>query len=349
MIRIPIRSGAPYEVLIEENILERAGTCVREVCPEAEKAVIVSDDRVSALYLEHVETGLIAAGFKTASFVFPEGEKSKCADTYLGLMGMLADAQVTKSDVIIALGGGVTGDMAGFAAATFLRGVPYVQIPTTLLAMTDSSVGGKTAIDLSQGKNLAGAFYQPKAVLCDPVVLDTLDEEVFRDGCAEVIKYGILADEELFSHLEATGLSFDRERVIADCVTIKAAYVEEDEFDTGRRQELNLGHTIGHAIEALSGYRITHGRAVAAGMAMIADAACEKGILNAADRDRIRGILEIFGLPVQTDYSKEELVSFMLSDKKRRGNRIRLVVPEKIGRCRLVTVNTDELPDWVLK
>ena len=349
MIRIPIESGAPYEVLIEDHILDQTGAYVREVCPGAEKAVIVSDSRVSGLYLSRVEESLKEAGYRTASFVFPEGEKSKCAETYLKLMGFLADEGMTRSDAVVALGGGVTGDMAGFAAATFMRGVPYVQIPTTLLAMTDSSVGGKTAIDLAQGKNLAGAFYQPRTVLCDPLVLDTLDQEVLRDGCAEVIKYGILADEELFSHLEEKGPGFDRERVISTCVRIKADYVREDEFDSGRRQELNLGHTIGHAVEALSGFSITHGCAVAIGTAMIADASCKKNILSSAERDRIRGLLEKFGLPVRTDRTKEELISFMLSDKKRRGDRITLVVPETVGRCRLEPVQTDELGDWIVK
>ena len=192
------------------------------------------------------------------------------------LLNFLAENKLTRSDALIALGGGVVGDLTGFAAATYLRGIDYIQIPTTLLAAVDSSVGGKTAIDLPSGKNLVGAFYQPKLVLCDTDTLNTLPEDIFRDGCAEVIKYGVLYDAELFAHLDESGLSFDREAVIARCVELKRDVVAEDEFDRGKRQKLNLGHTIGHGIEACSGYGISHGKAVAMGMTIITKTPAKK-------------------------------------------------------------------------
>ena len=258
MISIDVKTSKAYQVHIGSGLLSQLGQRLRDVC-QAQKAVIVSDTNVFPLYGEIAFKSLENAGFQVLSFVFPAGEESKNAATYLQLLNFLAESQVTRSDCLVALGGGVVGDLTGFAAATYLRGIAYVQVPTTLLAAVDSSVGGKTAIDLPAGKNLVGAFCQPKMVLCDPDTLKTLPEDIFRDGCAEVIKYGVLYDPKLFEELTERGLSFPRETVIARCVELKRNVVMEDEFDTGSRMKLNFGHTIGHGVEAKSNFAVSHG------------------------------------------------------------------------------------------
>ncbi|MBQ6312177.1 MAG: 3-dehydroquinate synthase, partial [Lachnospiraceae bacterium] len=264
MKKIRIQAGRPYTVMVGEGLRTQAGKMIADTLPEAASTAIISDSNVAPLYLEQIKDTIEQAGLSVYSKVIPAGEASKNLSVYSEILSFLAEQKLTRSDVIIALGGGVVGDLAGFAAATFLRGVPYVQIPTSLLAMVDSSVGGKTAVDLPAGKNLAGAFYQPSVVICDPEVLHTLPDSYLRDGCAEVIKYGVLEDEMLFSRLMTEGICFDRVSVISRCIEIKAHYVAEDEFDQGLRQKLNLGHTFGHAIEASSHFAVTHGQAVAA-------------------------------------------------------------------------------------
>jgi len=263
------------------------------------------------------------------------------------LVNTLAESKLTRSDLIVALGGGVVGDLAGFAAATFLRGIRFIQIPTTLLAMVDSSVGGKTAIDLPAGKNLCGAFCQPSLVLCDTNVLNTLPQDTFRDGCAEVIKYGILYDYKLFNHLRYKGLDFDREQVITRCVELKRDVVMEDEFDTGTRMKLNLGHTIGHGVEARSNFGITHGKAVAIGMAIISRAAIKMKMFDQADCNALVSILENFGLPINTEYTADELFAYTLSDKKRSGGTVKLIIPRAIGCCDIVPTPVNELKSWI--
>ena len=256
-------------------------------------------------------------------------------------LNFLAQNHITRSDCILALGGGVTGDMAGFAASTFLRGIPYIQVPSSLLAMVDSSVGGKTAIDLPVGKNLVGAFYQPSLVICDLNTLNTLPGSVFCDGCAEVIKYGVLYDADLFAHLESNGLQFDRESVISRCVELKRNVVAEDEFDNSARQKLNLGHTIGHGVEAQSNFTVTHGQAVAIGMAIIAKSRC------IAIYERLVSVLQKFQLPVKTDFTAKQLFTSALSDKKRSGEIVNLIIPEAIGKCNISPIFVDELESLI--
>ena len=256
-------------------------------------------------------------------------------------MNFLAENKLTRSDMLVALGGGVVGDLAGFAAATYLRGIRFIQVPTTLLAAVDSSVGGKTAIDLPAGKNLAGAFCQPSLVLCDIDTLNTLPLEVFRDGCAEVIKYGVLYDPDLFDTLSNDGLSFDRESVIARCVELKRDVVMEDEFDTGSRMKLNLGHTIGHGVEARSHFDISHGKAVAIGMAIVSRAS------GCIDTHRIIRALEQFGLPTHTEYTADELYAYTLSDKKRSGGSVSLIIPRAIGDCTISPTNIENLKSFI--
>ncbi len=309
----------------------------------AQTAAILSDSHVWPIYGGIVENSLKNAGFRVVNFVFLAGEARKNGQTYLAFLNFLAEKQITRSDCIIALGGGVVGDLAGFAAATFLRGIDYIQIPTSLLAAVDSSVGGKTAIDLEVGKNLAGAFYQPKLVLCDADTLNTLPEDIFRDGCAEVIKYGVLYDPELFAHLERHGLDFDRQTVISRCVELKRNVVAQDEFDTGLRQFLNLGHTIGHGIEAQSHFTISHGKAVAIGMAIVGRSAVKMGMMVESECNRLIALLEKFGLPTATDCSAQELYRSALSDKKRSGGTVNLILPRAVGHCILQKTPVEEL------
>lgn len=341
MKTINVTASKSYDVLIGAGLLSSLGQRLLSVLKKPCKIAIISDSNVWPLYGEAAAAALAGTGFSVVKFVFPAGESSKNADTYLNILNFLAENHLTRSDAVLALGGGVTGDMTGFAAATFLRGIRYIQVPTSLLAMVDSSVGGKTAIDLPAGKNLVGAFYQPNLVLCDLDTLNTLPEAVFCDGCAEVIKYGVLYDRELFDHLSEKGLDFDRESVIARCVELKRNVVAEDEFDTGARQKLNLGHTVGHGIEAQSNFSITHGQAVAIGMAIVSKAGC-KTIYG-----QLCAVLEKFKLPTTTVFSANELYTSALSDKKRAGGTVNLIIPREIGHCEIVPTPVEKLESFI--
>lgn len=340
MNTVTVTASKSYNILIGKDILSRLGK-EAEKLGNAQKICIVSETNVWPLYGKTVQDNLESSGFKVISFVFPAGESSKNGATFLELLNHLAVNKLTRSDMIVALGGGVVGDLAGFAAASYLRGIRFIQVPTTLLAAVDSSVGGKTAIDLPAGKNLAGAFYQPSLVLCDINTLNTLSDDIFRDGCAEVIKYGILYDPELFSHLEAQGLAFDREAVITRCIELKRDVVMEDEFDTGARMKLNLGHTVGHGVEAKSQFAVSHGKAVAIGTAIVSRAS------NCIDCSRILSVLSLFGLPVKTSYSADELYTYTLSDKKRSGGTVNLIIPRSIGQCDIVPTAVESLKSFI--
>ncbi|MBQ9148818.1 MAG: 3-dehydroquinate synthase [Oscillospiraceae bacterium] len=346
MNTVHVKASREYDVLIGSGLLPTFGTHAAAI-KKVKKVCVVSETNVWPLYGQTAVRSLEDAGLEVVSFVFPAGEASKNGETYLNLVNFLAENQLTRSDLIVALGGGVVGDLAGFAAATFLRGIQFIQVPTTLLAAVDSSVGGKTAIDLPAGKNLCGAFCQPSLVLCDINTLNTLPEDVFRDGCAEVIKYGVLYDPNLFSHLREKGLAFDRESVITRCVELKRDVVTEDEFDTGARMRLNLGHTIGHGVEARSNFQISHGSAVAIGMAIVTRAGCARGICDEATRDAVLEVLDTFGLPSTTTCAAEELYASALSDKKRSGGTVNLIIPERIGYCRIAPTPVSEIQSFI--
>ena len=341
MRTVPVKASRNYEVRIGNGLLATLG---RNIPAKVKKVCIVSETNVWPLHGDAAVKSIEEAGFEVTSFVFPAGEESKCGATYLELVNFLAESRLTRTDCLVALGGGVVGDLTGFAAATFLRGIPFIQVPTTLLAAVDSSVGGKTAIDLPAGKNLCGAFYQPSLVLCDTDTLKTLPEDIFRDGCAEVIKYGVLYDPALFATLQAQGMNFDREAVITRCVELKRDVVAEDEFDTGARMKLNLGHTIGHGVEALSHFTLSHGKSVAIGMAIVARSACDD-----ATRDAILNILSRFGLPVDTSSTAEELYTCALSDKKRAGGTVSLIIPKAIGDCAIVPTPVADVKAFIEK
>ncbi len=345
MTRVTVHTSRPYDVSIGQGLLSKLGEAVASQMT-GRTLVVVSDTNVAPLYLDSVTKTLEQGGFAVHSFVFPAGEASKNGETYLSLLETLASHQLTRSDALLALGGGVVGDLTGFAAATFLRGIAFFQYPTTLLAMVDAAVGGKTAIDLNGGKNLAGAFYQPTAVLCDLDTLQTLPAAVLSDGYAEVIKYGLLSDPALLTLLETADPSTVSEDIVARCVSQKRDLVEQDERDTGNRQLLNLGHTIGHAVEACSDYTISHGSAVAIGLACITRAAMARELCPADLLPRLRMLLNRFGLPTHTDFSPETLYLKALSDKKRAGKTLTLVVPTAWGKSILHPIPVPDLLSW---
>lgn len=332
-IHVPVKDA--YDVIIERGILQKCGTIIQKLeLTSANHFVVITDDNVDKLYADIVLKSLQENGFQAEKFVFPHGEASKNAGTLLKIYSFLCEHEVTRGDCLIALGGGVVGDITGFAAATFLRGLPYIQIPTSLLAQVDSSVGGKTAIDLPEGKNLVGAFKQPLAVLCDSDTLHTLPEEFLIDGMGEVIKYGMIADAELFEilckyDLQSVKQHFDE--IIPACIRIKRDVVAEDELDNGLRMILNFGHTLGHAIEAYYHYETyTHGCAVAAGMCLMT-----KYCGHPDDYEKLKSCVERYGLPSDVPASVSELLALCGNDKKRSGSELRYIVCSPIGTAKI--------------
>ena len=347
MKTIDVTASADYRVEIGPGALALAGERLKAFCPRAQTAVVVSDDTVFPLHGAKVVYSLREAGFETKTYTVPHGEASKNADSLISLLNFLTECGVTRSDALVALGGGMVGDLTGFAAAVYMRGIDYIQCPTTLLAAVDSSVGGKTAVDLPAGKNLMGAFWQPRCVLCDTDTLDTLPEAVFADGCAEVVKTAILFDPALFSTLYHTGKAFDRETVIARCVEHKRDIVAEDEFDTGRRGLLNLGHTFGHAAEICSKYVLSHGQAVAIGTAVVCRASAKAGFCGDFLPAAVEELLGRFGLPTKTDLPMYRLMPAMLSDKKRSGAAVNVIIPERVGHCSIRPMTAEELRSFM--
>lgn len=340
METVTVKASKTYDVLIGDGLLQRAADYLSPVVKNG-AVTIVSDDRVYSLYGETLKTILEANGNRTRSFVFPNGEQSKNVGNYIKLLDFLADASMSRADTIIALGGGVTGDLAGFAAATYMRGVKYIQMPTTLLAAVDSSVGGKTGIDLTAGKNLAGAFYQPSLVLCDYHLFDTLEPSVFADGMAEVVKHAILAGGEL-KELLYQPVRPNLETIIRLNVSIKRGVVEADEREAGSRALLNLGHTIGHAVETLSGFTVTHGQAVAIGACTTARICAKRGVCAQAVADEVVELFRLHGLPTETDFTAKQIADAARLDKKRKTDRITLVWIEDFGRCVLKDIAMDD-------
>ncbi len=337
MEKITVKASDTYDVLVGRGLLKECGSYVKSVSG-ANKIGLITDDNVDGLYSETVTRSLESAGFEVHKFVFPHGEQSKCTDTLVKIWNFLCENNFSRSDCLAALGGGVTGDITGFAAATYLRGMDFVQLPTTLLAQVDSSVGGKTAVDLAGGKNLVGAFKQPKLVLCDIDALDTLPDEFFRDGMGEVIKHGMIKSEKLFEKLEgytADTLRNDKSALcetVAMNIDVKRAAVEADEFDRGERMKLNFGHTLGHAIEQHYNYTgITHGMAVSAGMKLITALAEKHGLAEKGTLERLRSCLVKYGLDITAGVSPDELGAACLNDKKRFGDTINIVICPDVG------------------
>lgn len=332
MNTVMIEASKTYPILIGAGLLDSCGEIIKDKLG-VHAAAVITDDIVDRLYADRVMQSLRDAGLRAVKFVFPHGEESKSIAVYAEILSFLAEHHITRTDMLISLGGGIPGDMGGFAAATFLRGIRFVQIPTTLLSAVDSSVGGKTAVNLPAGKNLVGSFYQPDLVICDYKTLDTLPESIFADGCAEVIKYGVIMDADFFDFLKTHDIKENIEKVITRCVELKRDVVDQDEKELGIRAILNFGHTIGHAIEINSHFEISHGSAVAIGMVMAAKGAYATGMTDADLTDTIRDVLVKNKLPVSCPFTAEALYAVSCSDKKRSGDTIKLIIPEKMGKC----------------
>lgn len=334
--------------MIERGCLARAGEKSALVFPKGAKTVIVTDSNVGPIYAQKVAASLRDAGFQPSVFTFPAGEEHKRIETIMDMYAAFSDRGLTRSDFVVALGGGVTGDMAGFAAATYLRGIRFLQIPTSLLSQIDSSVGGKTGADLPQGKNLVGAFHQPSLVLIDPDTLATLPDLFFADGMGEAIKYGCIRDRELF-HTIAEGKGKENiEPMISRCVDIKREFVERDELDNGDRMLLNFGHTFGHALEKIHDYKdLTHGEAVGIGMVMMSRCGEAAGLTEPGTSERIAAVLKQYGLPVSDDADAGAIVRATSFDKKSRGEQINLVLLRRIGESFLYPISHAELPRFM--
>lgn len=325
-----------YDVLIGKDILGLVGEKTRETAGGT-RAFLVSNVNVDPLYGKLVTQSLEIAGYEVSKMVVGAGEFIKNMGVLSDMLERMAEAGLGRDDVVVALGGGVVGDLAGFAAAVYMRGCKVVQVPTSLLAMVDSSVGGKTAVDLKAGKNLAGAFFQPRIVIASLNCLGTINKDLFTDSCGEVIKYGVMYDQELFDDLSEKPLNdgdpdYERlEEIVSRCVEIKRDVVNEDEKETGLRQILNLGHTIGHAIEIANDYRLGHGASVAAGMCYIARACSKLGVCSKKDAQKIVAAVESYDLPTTSEFSTDELYAHALSDKKRHGDYMNVVMIKSIG------------------
>lgn len=349
MYTIDIPASTPYKVHIGTMLLEASGEFVRTACG-GERAVIVTDSNVGPLYAPIVSQSLKSAGYEVFTFTFSAGERQKRASTLIDILEFMAEHEFSRSDAVVALGGGVTGDVAGFAAACYMRGCPLAQIPTSLLAMVDSSVGGKTAIDLKAGKNLAGAFWQPRVVIADVGCLGTLEPEQLADGCGEVIKHGVIKDSRLFAQLEQTPLTTELlssdlgmvAAIIARNVEIKRDVVAADEREAHARKLLNFGHSAGHAIEALEEYQLGHGSCVAQGMVLIARAAVMRGACDASVPDRIARLARRCGLNTTCRWDADRIYTEALHDKKRAGEHIDVVMPHAIGSCSIERMSLDD-------
>lgn len=348
MKNIQVKASRTYEVLIGRDILQDAGKHIAQVIKPC-RCCIITDDIVADLYAEQLRASLEKAGFEICQYVFPSGEASKNLTTYSQILEYMASENLTRTDIVVALGGGVTGDMAGFAAASYLRGIEFVQIPTTLLAAVDSSVGGKTGVNLESGKNLVGAFWQPSLVLCDCNTFKTLSPALMLDGISEAIKYGAIVDAEFFTFMTSGDIFSDEnlEEIVCHCVRIKSEIVEQDETETGLRKLLNFGHTIGHAIEKCSHYEISHGHAVAIGMLIVARASDKLGYSKENCALPIENGLKKYNYSLACPYTPSELTAVALNDKKRAGQSITLVLPSIIGECYLQKINVSELEHFI--
>lgn len=346
MITVPVTTAtASYDVHIGSGILDRAGELIRPVLRG--KAALIADTTVDALYGDRAAASLANAGFEVLRYAFPAGEENKNLTEYARILTFLAENALTRGDFLVALGGGVCGDMTGFAAATYLRGIPFVQIPTTFLAAADASVGGKTAVDLGAGKNLVGAFHQPSLVICDTDTFASLPPETYADGMVETIKHGLIYDKAFFEHLSSGDRRNEINEIVRKDVEIKRSFVAEDEFDRGRRQMLNFGHTIGHTVEKNSNFTISHGHAVAIGMVAAAKAAYAFGLTPEDLSGQIQDALALYGIDTKCPYPAHLLAEAALRDKKRFRGTINIIYLKEIGEAAVYPLPVEQLEDFL--
>ncbi|MBE6824984.1 MAG: 3-dehydroquinate synthase [Ruminococcaceae bacterium] len=338
--------SSSYDILIEKGILSRCAEYIAQVI-RGKKAMIITDSNVAPLYLDTVSKSLTEYGFDVYSHIFTAGEKSKHLGTISDIYDSLSEHDFTRKDFIVALGGGVVGDIAGFAAATYMRSIDFVQIPTTLLSQVDSSVGGKTGVDTKYGKNLVGAFYQPKLVVIDPLTLDTLSDHFFADGMGEVIKYGCIKNSELFSILEKVDVKENIEDIILECLKIKRDVVNEDERESGIRMILNFGHTLGHSIEKMSEFSLSHGECVAKGMVLITKASENAGITKKGTAEKIEKLCKKHHLDTSITKSTKDIAQNAKNDKKGSGDKLNIVLLSDIGHYLIHTIEKDEFAQFL--
>ena len=347
MKTVKVNTDSPYDILIGRGLIQKTGELVKNVS-NAAKVCVITDSNVGAIYGDTVVSSLRNAGFDAAMFTFEAGEKNKRLEVISAMYSFMADFNMSRKDLVVALGGGVTGDMAGFAAATYMRGISFVQIPTSLLAQVDSSVGGKTGVDIDQGKNLVGAFHQPILVIIDPDTLGTLPELYLSDGMGEVIKYGCIKDRELFGTLENENAFDIIEDIIFTCVSIKRDVVERDEKESGERMLLNFGHTLGHSLEKIYGFEgLSHGQAVAIGMVMIAGAGERAGLTEKGSAERIKRLCEKYTLPTSDDASVSDIARVCAGDKKASNGSVNLVLIKSIGDSFITKMPLDKLEEFI--
>lgn len=344
MKKLTVNVKDAYDILIEKGLITKSGGLIKTVLT-GNKVCLITDTNVYAIYADEVKESLKDQGYEVYEYVFKAGEASKNTAVVIDMVEFMADKGLTRDDGVIALGGGVCGDMAGFAAAIYLRGIKFVQIPTTLLSQVDSSVGGKTAVDLPQGKNLCGAFHQPGLVIIDPNVLDTLSPHFFADGMGEVIKYGCIKSKSLFDRLEKENVHDFIEDMIYECLDVKRRIIENDEKEHGERALLNFGHTCGHAIEKLWNFEtVSHGEAVGIGMVMISRVGEKLGLTASGTADKIAAMLRKYGLKTADTHSTAEIVGAMHSDKKRTATGIKFVMLKSIGDSFIHPVDNSDIP-----
>lgn len=347
MEKVSVKASTSYEILIDKGILDSTGEFIRSIKTSG-KAAVITDDNVDGYYGERVMNSLDKAGFSPKKYVFPHGEASKNHTTLLGIYDFLAENGYTRSDFIVALGGGVVGDTAGYAAATYMRGIDFVQIPTTVVSQADSSIGGKTAVDIKGGKNLVGAFHQPRLVICDTDTLNTLTPEFFSDGMAEVVKHGMIKSAELFEILSTKDIKANIVDIMKQNVSIKGQVVENDEREKGERMLLNFGHTLGHALEKYYDFTgLTHGCAVAIGMSTFTHIAERRGMCKAGVSDKLDALLQKCGLPITDNAPMDELFKISLGDKKHLASGMNIVICSDIGKSKVVRMSVDEYAEFL--
>ena len=348
MEKVLVNASASYEILLDRGLLDKSGELISHVIKPKAKACVVTDDNVDKYYGERLMKSLDAAGIEAKKFVFPHGEASKNHSTLLDIYDFMTENGYTRSDFIVALGGGVVGDTAGYAAATYMRGIEFVQIPTTVVSQADSSVGGKTAVNINSGKNLVGAFHQPKLVICDTDTLKTLTPEFFSDGMAEVIKHGMIKSPELFEILLNEDINENIVDIMKRNVTIKGQVVENDEREKGERMLLNFGHTLAHALEKYYNYTgITHGNAVAVGMSVFTHIAERRGMCKKGVGDKLDELLVKCGLPIKDSAPLDKLYELSLRDKKHLSSGMNIIICPDIGKSEIVKMSVEEYKEFL--
>lgn len=347
MEKVTVNASTKYDILLDKGILDKSGELITQVIKKG-KALVITDDNVDGFYGERMMKSMSDAGIDAKKFVFPHGEASKNHSTLLGIYEFMAENGYTRSDFIVALGGGVVGDTAGYAAATYMRGIDFVQVPTTVLSQADSSVGGKTAVNINSGKNLVGLFHQPRLVICDTDTLNTLTSEFFSDGMAEVVKHGMIKSADLFDILSNKDIKENIVDIMKRNVSIKGHVVENDECEKGERMLLNFGHTLAHALEKYYNFTgLTHGGAVAIGMSTFTHIAERRGMCKAGVAEKLDALLEKCGLPLTDNAPLHELYTLSLRDKKHLASGMNIVVCSDIGQSEVIKMTVEEYAQFL--